>query len=116
MDYVCDSCGSTECKLWRQSHVFSNAVKLTCLECLESLGYCQGEWGDQFYDPEISPINYVPAVPDLDGSFWGYTSVPEWWVQWWKFLPDRKSDCTMCRGTKKIGKYECIRCEGSGKR
>lgn len=29
----------------------------------------------------------IPAVPDEDGEFWGYTSVPEDRCKWWEELP-----------------------------
>lgn len=31
----------------------------------------------------------VPAVPNENGDFWGYTSVPEERCKWWKELPTR---------------------------
>lgn len=31
----------------------------------------------------------VPAIPNEDGNFWGYTSVPEEGVKWWEELPTR---------------------------
>lgn len=31
----------------------------------------------------------VPAAPDADGDFWGYTSVPEEVCKWWEELPTR---------------------------
>lgn len=31
----------------------------------------------------------VPACPDEDGEFWGYTSVPEENCKWWEELPTR---------------------------
>ena len=31
----------------------------------------------------------VPACPDDDGNFWGYTSVPEETCKWWEELPTR---------------------------
>ena len=31
----------------------------------------------------------VPAVPDEYGDFWGYTSVPEEYCNWWEELPTR---------------------------
>ena len=31
----------------------------------------------------------VPACPDEDGDFWGYTSVPEEFCKWWNELPTR---------------------------
>lgn len=35
----------------------------------------------------------VPAVPTEDGStFWGYTSVPDAGVRWWRDLPTRATD------------------------
>ena len=33
--------------------------------------------------------NMIPAVPDEDGYFWGYTSVPEDRCIWWKNLPNK---------------------------
>ena len=30
----------------------------------------------------------IPAVPDEDGEFWGYTSVPEDGYKWWEELPN----------------------------
>ena len=31
----------------------------------------------------------IPAVPDEDGYFWGYTSVPENCCKWWENLPNK---------------------------
>lgn len=31
----------------------------------------------------------VPACPDEDGDFWGYTSVPDEVCKWWSELPTR---------------------------
>lgn len=31
----------------------------------------------------------IPACPDEDGVFWGYTSVPEENCKWWEELPTR---------------------------
>lgn len=31
----------------------------------------------------------IPACPDEDGDFWGYTSVPEENCKWWEELPTR---------------------------
>ena len=33
--------------------------------------------------------NMVPAVPDEEGNFWGYTSVPEERCKWWEELPTK---------------------------
>ena len=91
--YACSECGKNNCKLWRQAAVFADQVKLVCWNCLEAKGHeirlNSQRASDQVYDPNIEPTNYVPAVPDLGGSWWGYTSVPPWWVAWWRALPDR---------------------------
>lgn len=34
-------------------------------------------------------VSMVPACPDEDGKFWGYTSVPEEVCEWWDELPTR---------------------------
>ena len=34
-------------------------------------------------------ISVIPAVPDEDGNFWGYTSVPQEFCELWKNLPTR---------------------------
>ena len=31
----------------------------------------------------------IPAVPDEDGDYWGYTSVPEDRCKWWNELPTK---------------------------
>lgn len=44
---------------------------------------------DQIYNPARGP-NLLPAVPcDYGSSFWGYTSVPDDGVEWWRALPLR---------------------------
>lgn len=122
MNYECSSCGAVNCKLWRQSHVFANHVKLICWDCLEAKGHTidlyrtDHQRSDQIYNPEVDSVNYVPAVPDLDGHYWGYTSVPRWWVEWWKALPDKASDCTICCGSGKLEEFNCVFCKGTGLR
>lgn len=116
MIYECSKCEATDCKLWREASTF-RPVALVCFACLEAKGYELFMGGDQIYNPDIEPASYVPAVPDLDGSWWGYSSVPSWWVAWWKGLPDRRTDCTLCLGTSKLdGKYDCCKCKATGKR
>ena len=113
--YYCQRCGASECKLWRP--LASSAVELVCLSCLRMEGHIVDlSKSDQVYDEAISHINWGPAVPDLDGSWWGYTSVPGWWVAWWKALPDRPEDCTHCLGKGRLLDFECCFCRGSGKR
>ena len=121
MSYECKNCGANDCKLWRQSNCFAEQVELICWECLEAKGYviplhAEARRSDQIYNPEIESTNYLPAVPDLDGHFWGYSSVPSWWVAWWKSLPDKGSDCTLCCGSGKLEEFECMFCKGTGAR
>ena len=114
--YCCSECGAQDCKMWRPASTFSEVV-LTCRRCLEAKGYDMGPKGsDQVYDESISHKCYVPAVPDLDGSYWGYTSVPVWWVAWWKALPSCREDCTLCCGTGQLGELICCGCGGTGNR
>ena len=119
-NYQCDTCGATDCKLWRPLSVFADQVTLTCWKCLEDKGHTielhSEHPSDQIYNPKIESTNYGPAVPDLNGNWWGYTSVPIWWVEWWNRLPDTKLDCTYCLGTKKLAEFDCIFCKGTGKR
>lgn len=124
--YVCGTCGGYDCKLWRPAAC--SAVELICWVCLEAKGY-RVKYGrsrrvggtDQVYDEKISGASWVPAVPDLDGSWWGYSSVPTWWVAWWKALPNRKDTCTMCCGSGVLAasiasSIACPVCSGSGRR
>lgn len=116
--YSCAECGGCDCKLWRPAYA---AVELTCWACLEAKGYRvkygRGRGTDQVYDEKISGTSWVPAVPDLDGSWWGYSSVPAWWVAWWKALPNRKDTCTMCCGSGNLTtSIACPVCSGSGRR
>ena len=88
--YRCGQCGSVDCKLWRVAA--TSHIELTCWECLEAKGHTITlAKSDQVYDSAIEPFSYVPAVPDFDGQWWGYTSVPQWWVKWWRALPDRRT-------------------------
>lgn len=119
MTYQCEKCGADKCKLWRPLSCFQ--VELICWTCLESKGHVvelgKPHGSDQVYNRDIEADCWGPAVPDLDGSWWGYTSVPNWWVAWWKALPNKKTDCTVCNGEGKLGgKYDCCYCDGTGQR
>jgi hypothetical protein len=52
----------------------------------------EGDFGpsDQIYSPRKGQ-NLLPCIPDLDGSIWGYTSVPPEGVAWWRARPTRKT-------------------------
>lgn len=79
-DYVCSVCGTTGVKLWRPYQ--SCAVHLFCGACAEK---DQGKTIDLSVSDQCRWL--VPAVPTLDGSWWGYTSVPAEGCAWWKALP-----------------------------
>lgn len=42
-----------------------------------------------FKENSESWCTMVPAVPDENGDFWGYTAVPDEGVKWWRNLPTR---------------------------
>ena len=93
-DYKCDSCGATGCKLWQQYQTFS--PKLLCCNCA---GKDQGKDVSSIDKNGRRPSEhgrtdqigwYVPAVPDEEGvGYWGYTSVPDSGVRWWRKLPTK---------------------------
>lgn len=116
MKYCCETCGSNDCKLFRELSTFD--ISLVCWTCLEEKGHkIDLAQSDQVYNSNIEGWCYGPAVPDLDGRWWGYTSVPAWWCAWWKSLPDKKTDCQVCLGAGKLdGKYDCCFCKATGQR
>jgi hypothetical protein len=94
--YRCTTCGVHGCKLWREYQTAACYTELVCCDCA---GRSQGEdVSDIDEDGKIAfdlgrtdAIGWrVPAVPTEDGStFWGYTSVPDAGVMWWRRLPTR---------------------------
>jgi hypothetical protein len=96
VDYICKKCGAKDCKLWRQYSTFLSHIELLCADCAVK---------DQKIPKEFSVLDarghrpsdisgttdqigwLVPAVPDGEGSFWGYSSVPQDRVDWWRKLP-----------------------------
>ena len=115
MNYQCKTCEAVDCKLWRQSHILADFVELICFSCLHDLGHVvKLDESDQVYDPKVNSINYLPAIPDLNGNWWGYTSVPRWWVNWWKSLPDHKDQCLICCGDGNLEELDCCFCKGTG--
>lgn len=96
LDYRCDHCNIHGVKLWREYQTIATATKLLCAHCA---GKNQGEDVGQIDERGriISKIagrtdqigNLLPAVPvEGDDTYWGYTSVPEDGVDWWKNLPN----------------------------
>lgn len=100
-DYACGECGADACKLWRVYNGFM--PRLYCVDCAAAsecvdvssidadgrtmcndLG-CGG-------DTRSDSIGFlVPAVPTEDNKYWwGYTSVTDAGIAWWRSLPTRK--------------------------
>lgn len=97
-DYKCGGCGATGCKLWREYSTFSPA--LACAPCAAKSGdrdistidadgrrlTPEYDWESQERSDQIGW--YVPAIPDMEGvGYWGYTSVPQPGIDWWRKLP-----------------------------
>lgn len=91
--YACSECGATEVRLFRDYRTFDLSTR--CAKCLEGAGVPRLR-RDRFE-------GWVPAVPDGNGSFWGYSYVPDVLVylargaplfpagtrsSWWYGLPE----------------------------
>lgn len=95
--YECSQCGTKGCKLWRQYNTIASEIDLMCGSCaLKDQKKDGASIDDQGYikDSEIGGIKcdqigwLVPAVPCEDeDTYWGYTSVPQDGVRWWRALP-----------------------------
>lgn len=77
-EYRCGNCGAVQRKLWRVGA--SSCIRLRCAKCLRANGLTV----DLRRSDQVG--HWVPAVPDGFGNWWGYTSVPDEWVRWWKGL------------------------------
>lgn len=106
--YECGTCGKSGCKLWREYQTFLDQQSLSCCDCAgksqkkdvstideEGCILCEPfldangrEIGSRYRCDQIGWR--VPAIPTEDGStYWGYSSVPQKGVNWWKRLPAR---------------------------
>ena len=82
----------------RESNTFSPTLLCVACACksekktddVDAGGYRSSEYG------RTDQIGfYVPAVPDEEGTgYWGYTTVPEAGVNWWRGLPTRPATTT----------------------
>lgn len=85
--YKCHKCGRGNCRLYRWyscSH-----IELMCTACAEAANP-PGKYEKLLKesDPQRHSIGgMVAAVPDGEGNYWGYTSVPQNLVEWWDNLP-----------------------------
>jgi len=95
--YKCAKCGKSGVKLWRDYNTFLSYNQLLCCDCaavdqgkdiddIDARGCRSSDLGQR-----TDQIGwYVPAVPTQDGSsYWGYTSVPQCGVDWWRRLSTR---------------------------
>lgn len=94
--YRCTCCGVGGVKLWREYQTFLEHQKLYCATCageaqkedvsdIDAAGLRSCEIGAGRTD-QIGWL--IPAVPtENNDTFWGYTSVPQAGVEWWKRLP-----------------------------
>jgi len=92
--YTCSNCAAHGVKLWRQYQTFLNHIELMCADCAvkdqkESISINEDGRHNSDYGWTDQIGGMVPAVPTNDGSFWGYTSVPQAGVVWWRQLPLR---------------------------
>jgi hypothetical protein len=104
--YKCDTCGAKDCRLYREYQTFLNHQTLYCTACALTLHNAVRAKEDKpvetleqlrIYSPKVSQIGWrVAAVPctrlpdgkfDWEGSFWGFTSVPDDGCAWWDGLP-----------------------------
>lgn len=99
--YRCQYCGAQGVKLWRDYQMLLCHIQLSCLDCSGkqqkrdvSTVDAEGRVLDQTVGVRSDAIGWlVPAVPtETNDNFWGYTSVPEPAVQWWRRLPSRPSE------------------------
>jgi hypothetical protein len=77
----CDKCGATGCKMWRGPCAMIDQKKTGGIDA-------DGKHEDDigFRCDQIGWM--VPAVPVAgEDTYWGYTSVPEDGVVWWRTLP-----------------------------
>ena len=97
--YLCSECGASGVKLWRQYNTFLDHQRLLCAVDAAEDQHVNADLIDnegRYMSPEVhrrtDSIGWlVPAVPTDDGeTFWGYSSIPESGVSWWRGLPNRK--------------------------
>lgn len=90
-------CGATGCKMWREYQTFSDYTEILCGPCamavqkktgtIDADGKRESDFGKS---DQIGWL--VPAVPVVgEDTFWGYTSVPDEGVAWWRALPSYPS-------------------------
>lgn len=97
--YRCVRCDRHGCKLWRQYQTLADHIELLCCDCAgkdqkRDVSSIDGQ-GNRPDDDLGSGLTctiawLVPAVPTVEGdTYWGYSSIPEDGVTWWRGLPTR---------------------------
>jgi len=98
--YKCSTCGAEGVKLWRGYNTMVSHQQFFCVRCVCKEDQCvtrltdhtlvnadgrhKGEFG---WTDQIN--GFVPCVTSADGEeIWGYTSVPQDRVEWWRALPN----------------------------
>lgn len=93
--YECFACDARGVKLWRESETFLGSLSLACAACsCAEIGIANEVDADgrRVHARTDQIGRRVPAVPTEDGTtFWGYTSVPEAGVTWWRTLPTHEA-------------------------
>lgn len=95
IEYKCSKCGKEDVKLWRQYNTFLNHINLFCVKHALEDQNKEGivDENGMYFDGELKmksdTIGFLaPAVPTKEmDTFWGYSSVPQDLVDWWKELP-----------------------------
>lgn len=72
----CNKCGATGVRIYRDYGIFRRPEKDRCNDCIDEN---HREW-------------MVPCILDVDGSAWGYTSVPEHACKQFYAFPEKNSD------------------------
>lgn len=96
-EYKCYKCSKHGVKLWRDYQAFLDKQELLCATCAAEAQKkdISGMDSDGRYftgENKTDQIGWlVPAVPSEDGTtLWGYTSVPQAGVDWWRKLPNQQ--------------------------
>jgi hypothetical protein len=95
--YACGECGARGVQLFREYSTFLHHQSLECRACaLVSQGKSED---DQAIKHTRTAIGWrVAAVPTEEGdTYWGYTSIPQAGVDWWKSLPESATPSTEAR-------------------
>ena len=94
--YACGQCARHGCKLWRRYQTVLDRQALFCADCAaknqaHDISDLDDEGMSSWEGMRHDSIGWlVPAVPTEDGeSYWGYSSVPDEGVDWWRALSTR---------------------------